>query len=157
MKRSETIIKMRNELIEGPIIKRLVGFFLPIAAGTLFQQLYNAVDADKYVLEFCVIVPYGRGRENNPATFAHEMLHCFGAYDLYETNQYSPIPQKYVDYLMSHKPNDLMNHCYYSASDIVTVEFSEVDAYYVGLTDTCAAKKKWGLGESLFRQFPVNY
>jgi len=35
----------RNELIEGPIVKKLVLFFLPIAAGTLFQQLYNAVDA----------------------------------------------------------------------------------------------------------------
>ena len=35
----------RNDLIEGPIVKKLVGFFLPIAAGTLFQQLYNAVDA----------------------------------------------------------------------------------------------------------------
>ena len=32
-------------LTEGPIVKRLVTFFLPIAAGTLFQQLYNAVDA----------------------------------------------------------------------------------------------------------------
>ena len=45
MKRSEKNMETRNELIEGPIIKRLVGFFLPIAAGTLFQQLYNAVDA----------------------------------------------------------------------------------------------------------------
>ena len=35
----------RNELIEGPIVKKLVLFFLPIAAGTLLQQLYNAVDA----------------------------------------------------------------------------------------------------------------
>ena len=33
------------ELTEGPIIQKLVTFFLPIAAGTLFQQLYNAVDA----------------------------------------------------------------------------------------------------------------
>ena len=38
-------MQTRNELIEGPIVKKLVGFFLPIAAGTLFQQLYNAVDA----------------------------------------------------------------------------------------------------------------
>ena len=119
--------------------------------------LYNEIAADKYIPEFCVIVPYGRGRENNPATLAHEILHCFGAYDLYETNQYSPIPQKYVNYLMNHKPNDLMNHCYYSASDIVTVKFSDVDAYYVGLTDTCADMKKWGLGENIFRRFPVNY
>ncbi len=35
----------RSELVEGPIVKKLVLFFLPIAAGTLFQQLYNAVDA----------------------------------------------------------------------------------------------------------------
>ena len=38
-------MQMRNELVEGPIVKKLMGFFLPIAAGTLFQQLYNAVDA----------------------------------------------------------------------------------------------------------------
>ncbi len=38
-------IDSRNELVEGPIVKKLVLFFLPIAAGTLFQQLYNAVDA----------------------------------------------------------------------------------------------------------------
>ena len=38
-------MQTRNELTEGPIVKKLVGFFLPIAAGTLFQQLYNAVDA----------------------------------------------------------------------------------------------------------------
>ena len=36
---------MHDQLTEGPIIKKLVTFFLPIAAGTLFQQLYNAVDA----------------------------------------------------------------------------------------------------------------
>ena len=34
-----------NDLTEGPIIKKLVLYFLPIAAGTIFQQLYNAVDA----------------------------------------------------------------------------------------------------------------
>lgn len=38
-------MQMRNELVEGPVVRKLVGFFLPIAAGTLFQQLYNAVDA----------------------------------------------------------------------------------------------------------------
>ena len=31
--------------MEGPILPRLIRFFVPIAAGTLFQQLYNAVDA----------------------------------------------------------------------------------------------------------------
>lgn len=33
------------DLTEGPIWKKLLAFFLPIAVGTLFQQLYNTVDA----------------------------------------------------------------------------------------------------------------
>lgn len=38
---------MRKEvdLTQGSITKQLVRFFLPVAAGTWFQQLYNAVDA----------------------------------------------------------------------------------------------------------------
>ena len=35
----------KNDLTEGTIWKKLVLYFLPIAAGTLFQQFYNAVDA----------------------------------------------------------------------------------------------------------------
>jgi putative MATE family efflux protein len=35
----------RYDLTEGTIWKKLLTFFLPIAAGTLFQQLYNTVDA----------------------------------------------------------------------------------------------------------------
>jgi len=33
-----------KDMTEGPIWKNLLGFFLPIAAGTCIQQLYNAVD-----------------------------------------------------------------------------------------------------------------
>lgn len=36
---------MQQDLTEGRIGRQLVKYFLPIAAGTLFQQLYNAVDA----------------------------------------------------------------------------------------------------------------
>lgn len=36
---------MKQDLTEGKIGKKLILFFLPIAAGTLFQQLYNAADA----------------------------------------------------------------------------------------------------------------
>ena len=118
--------------------------------------LYSEVDAARYAPEICVFVPYGHGRENTPAVFAHEMLHCFGAYDLYETWSGSPITQAYVDHLNSHNPNDLMNHCYFSAGDIITTEFSEVDAYYVGLIDSCADVRNWNLGPSIFERFAPN-
>ena len=41
-----------NDLTEGSIVSKLITFFLPIAAGTIIQQLYNSVDAlilGKYV------------------------------------------------------------------------------------------------------------
>ena len=41
-----------QDLTTGSIAKKLILYFLPIAAGTIFQQLYNAVDAfivSKYV------------------------------------------------------------------------------------------------------------
>lgn len=34
-----------NQITEGVIWKQLLIFFFPIAVGTLFQQLYNTVDA----------------------------------------------------------------------------------------------------------------
>jgi len=34
----------KNDLTQGVIWKKLVLYFLPLAAGTIFQQLYNAVD-----------------------------------------------------------------------------------------------------------------
>lgn len=38
-------MRNNNDLTEGSIWKKLIVFFLPIAAGTLLQQLYNTVDA----------------------------------------------------------------------------------------------------------------
>ena len=38
-------IEDKNDLTTGVIWKKLLLYFAPIAAGTLFQQLYNAVDA----------------------------------------------------------------------------------------------------------------
>ena len=35
---------MNKDLTTGVVWKRLLAFFLPIAAGTCIQQLYNAVD-----------------------------------------------------------------------------------------------------------------
>lgn len=34
----------KTDLTEGSVWKKLIAFFLPIAAGTIIQQLYNAVD-----------------------------------------------------------------------------------------------------------------
>ena len=38
-------MKTRIDLTEGPVLRQLIVFFLPIAAGIFFQQLYTAIDA----------------------------------------------------------------------------------------------------------------
>ncbi len=76
-----------------------------------------------------------------PCTYAHEMLHCFGAYDLYYSN--SDIPQEYVDHLAEIGSEDIMYMVY--DSEEIHNELGEPDAYYVGLCDTCDEVEEWGL------------
>ena len=79
-----------------------------------------------------------------PATYAHEILHAFGAEDLYYASQ--SIPQAYVDHLRQTGSRDIM-YTVNSESEI-TVEFSDLDAYYVGLTSRPSEAETWGLGAS---------
>ena len=79
-----------------------------------------------------------------PSTYAHEIMHCFGAHDLYYANAY--ISQEYVDYCKKTGSNDIM----YTVNDgkWIINDFTELDAYYVGLTDHCDEVEKWGLAKS---------
>lgn len=79
-----------------------------------------------------------------PATVAHELLHCFGAPDLYYSND--KIPQEYVDYCVSSKSKDIMYTV--NMGDQITSVFTDLDAYYVGYTNQCAEVDKWGLGKN---------
>ena len=112
---------------------------------------WTDVEDHQVYYEVCFFVPYGHGRENTPAVYAHEIMHCFGAADLYCAG--SEIPQTYVDHLEQIRAFDVMNRCYYSEYDRVTCEFSDVDAYYLGLTGTCADKRTYGLGPNIFERW----
>jgi hypothetical protein len=89
---------------------------------------------------------YGEGKfyYSPAATFAHEILHAFGAPDLYYKN--SRVPQEYVDYCNKIKSNDIMFTI--NIGDTITVKFSELCAYYVGLKDSCSEVDEWKLGKS---------
>lgn len=72
---------------------------------------------------------YEGGRENCAAGIAHEILHCFGADDLYE----SFLQEKSVDeFAARYYPNDIMHRVDY---DINELEIGEFTAWKVGLTD----------------------
>ena len=138
------------------------------ADNIVYAVHLNAPDSDEYrSFTFCandtdvadnqiyfevpVFVPFGHGRENTPAVYAHEILHCFGAVDLYYASD--AVPQAYVDHLESTRAFDLMNRCYFSDYDRVTTAFSDVDAYFVGLLDDCGDARKYGLGPNIFQKW----
>lgn len=80
----------------------------------------------------------------SPSGFAHEILHCFGAYDLYYASE--TIPQPFVEYCNNIKSDDIMYTV--STEKEIFQKLSELDAYYIGLINTCPQVEEWGLGTS---------
>lgn len=81
-----------------------------------------------------------------PATLAHEIMHCFGAKDLYYASD--AIPADYVKHCGQTTPNDIMYSI--NSQDTISGFVSEVDAYYMGLVKNCREVSQWGLGRSEF-------
>ncbi len=87
---------------------------------------------------------------NCPAVYAHEMLHTFGAPDLYMSDDDYRITDDFVEYVEENMPNDLMLTCsdlttYEYLYDSISNEVGEVTAYYVGLTDSSEIVDEWNL------------
>ena len=80
----------------------------------------------------------------SPSGFAHEILHCFGAYDLYYASEM--ITQDFVNHCNTIKSNDIMYTV--STGKEIFQKLSEIDAYYIGLIDSCSQVDEWGLGTS---------
>ena len=76
-----------------------------------------------------------------PSTYAHEILHTFGAYDLYYSGK--GIPEAYIEHLKKTDSQDIMYTV--NMGDKITGKFTELDAYYVGLTDHSKDAERWGL------------
>lgn len=91
----------------------------------------------RYNLEGCIVYrkdDEGCTHETNPATVAHEMLHLFGAWDLYELDSGD---RNRADKTALMFPNSIMlrTHC-----DIWQLQIDEINAWLVGLRD---AGKDW--------------
>ena len=89
-----------------------------------------------------------------PAMFAHEMLHTFGAPDLYTPGMFG-ITQEFVNYIESSKSNDIMGFRTGLIPNTDTLDYDnvpnvlgELTAYYVGLTNSSKTVQKWGFKPS---------
>ena len=71
-------------------------------------------------------------------------MHQFGAHDLYNENMY--INNNYVSYLNDIDSNDIMYKI--TDSNEIVNDFSEIDAYYVGLIDNSNIVEEFKLKEN---------
>lgn len=100
-------------------------------AGRSYALSHCEKTAPKFYLESCFLhTRYASGQPAYPASIAHEICHCFGAWDLYDTWQTS----QEIDRLASlHYPNSIMHRL---DADINRLTIDEVTAWRVGLTET---------------------
>ena len=95
----------------------------------------DGVDKETYFLEGCILYRYyPDGRPMASSSIAHEFLHLFGAWDLYETFQQ---PRDRADKAAELFPDDVMHRTSY---DIGELEIGRLTAWLVGLT---AATEPW--------------
>lgn len=121
-----------------------------ICFATPFKGTERGMD---YPYETVCIDKYVNDCEQGPATYAHEVLHVFGAPDLYcadEDGSNWGITQEFVDYCTEEHINDIMYSCYdpfnnYIPLEEVTNELSDITAYYLGWTDSCEECETYGL------------
>lgn len=100
----------------------------------------------------CFMLMNYKGQINAPATFAHELLHTFGAPDLYYAGKYG-ITDQYVKDVASSGLNDIMrvtwdlNTGYYDYNSVYN-KITDITAYYLGLTDYSDSVQSWGFEQS---------
>lgn len=123
-----------------------VGFllFLPVA-GTSFTMAHYADDGTAFFYEYCCLYRYdaysAQREPESPATYAHEILHLFGAPDLYAGSSDFFVDEDLSAYVEQTYPDDIMLSTYaadgtnvYTAIDKT---ISPLTAYCLGLTESC--------------------
>lgn len=106
---------------------------------TISKNKYNYIK-----IEYSNIYLKFKNTDTLSSIYAHEIMHQFGAHDLYNENIY--INNNYVTYLNSIDSNDIM----YKITDSKEIvnDFSEIDAYYVGLIDNSNIVEEYKLKEN---------
>lgn len=116
----------------------------------------NYYEGIRYPYEACYIFTRVDGYLECPAGIAHEILHAYGAPDLYCADIYGDnygVSEELVNYYEEKKSNDIMFTNYDcitgdSYYDRITNEFTPLDAYYCGIADRPAEADEWGLSPS---------
>ena len=123
-----------------------IGFllFLPVC-GTSFTMAHYADDGFDFYHEYCCLYRYDAYAEQiepeSPATYAHEILHLFGAPDLYEGSADPYVDGELTAYVEQTYPDEIMLSTYDPDGENVYTAIektlSPLTAYCLGLVNSC--------------------
>ena len=129
-----------------------IGFLALVAKeGGAYTNVFYVEDPKNYYNEISVLYyyyPYVRVNDREvPAVYAHEILHQFGAIDLYEgSGDFSP---ENCAYVAEHYPDDIMYSAYDDDGrlryDEIRLEVGPVTAYYLGWLDELPEEDRAGM------------
>ena len=97
-------------------------------SGVSYAMAYgNGMNSELYFTEGVMIYErYSNGLELLPATIAHELLHVFGAWDLYETFRQT---RRAEELARIHFPNSIMLRIAYNINDLIV---DQLTAWRIG-------------------------
>lgn len=131
-----------------------VGFLALVAdEGGAYTNVYYVEDSARYFNESSVLFYYYRyvraGDREVPAVYAHEILHQFGAIDLYEESpDFSP---ENIEYVARTYPDDIMYGDYVENGEPdyerINLRISPVTAYYLGWLEELPPEDQEGLND----------
>lgn len=100
--------------------------------GVSYAIVYDGMDNEQETIVLFAGDYYKEGREETPAVYAHEILHVFGAHDLYEDAEFT---KEVADYMKAVYPNELMYTVAGSGQKSIDKVLSPVTAYHLGWLD----------------------
>ena len=110
--------------------------FVDGEAETCNAYPYYTMYGDYYYEEFCIInLRWSGGNNVEPSTYAHELLHLFGARDLYHTSEITGIYKDFVLYAEDEYENDIMLGGFSSGrkySRRIDSDITKLTAYFLG-------------------------
>lgn len=131
-----------------------VGYlFLVPEEGISSTYVHYVEERGRNLEEICVIFLWAQGLYECPAVYAHEILHLFGAADLYESS--NDVSEEVTSYIRDTAPQELMYTTYLPDGTVDygmdRWEISELTAYFLGWQDTAPELERF---PELKRAFP---
>lgn len=117
--------------------------FLPVE-GASYSILHYLEDGGNYLNEFSCLYLYdsyaGEKTYNSPTVYAHEILHLFGAADLYVGSRDAFVTQPLAQYVLNTWPDAIMYYTYNNDNGIsyehIEKTLCPLTAYRLGLVDS---------------------